>query len=171
MKRLSSYILLLLALSSQLGTYLVFVVQEELTKESITRQIAQKLPTSALVKIKNSSSIQWEEAGKEFYLNGSFYDIVTTEKNKEETWFYCINDTIQTQLYNNYTAALSSSTETLPIGKPTKPSLKFSLSYFLVSDITSLAPTTLWHTAYYNLMSPSIHSISQEVQAPPPKFV
>ena len=171
MKRLTCSILLFLVLSSQLGTYIVYVVQQELTKESIAQQMAQKLPESALVKIKNSKAIQWEEEGREFYKEGSFYDIVKTEVIKGETWFYCINDTMQTQLYNSYTASLQSHSDALPIGKQSKQLVKFSLSYFIVQNSSSVFAVPHLNSTHYNLRSQKINAVEQEVQAPPPRFV
>lgn len=171
MKRLTCSILLFLVLSSQLGTYIVYVVQQELTKESIAQQMAQKLPQSALVKIKNSPAIEWEEEGREFYKDGSFYDIVKTEIIKGETWFYCINDTMQTQLYNNYTASLQSHTDALPLGKQSKQLVKFSLSYFIIQSSASVFALAHLNTTHYNTMSQEINSIALEVLAPPPRFV
>ena len=171
MKRLTCSILLFLVLSSQLGTYIVYVVQQELTKESIAQQMAQKLPQSALVKIKNSKAIQWEEEGREFYKDGSFYDIVKTEIIKGETWFYCINDTMQTQLYNNYTASLQAHTDALPLGKQSKQLVKFSLSYFIIQSSASVFALAHLNTTHYNTMSQEINSIALDVLAPPPRFV
>lgn len=171
MKRLTCSILLFLVLSSQLGTYIVYVVQQELTKESIAQQMAQKLPQSALVKIKNSKAIQWEEEGREFYKDGSFYDIVKTEIIKGETWFYCINDTMQTQLYNNYTASLQSHTDALPLGKQSKQLVKFSLSYFIIQSSASVFALAHLNTTHYNTMSQEINSIALDVLALPPRFV
>ena len=171
MKRVISSILLFLALSSQLGTYIVYVVQQKLTKESIAQQMAQKLPQSALVKIKNSKAIQWEEEGREFYKDGSFYDIVKTEIIKGETWFYCINDTMQTQLYNNYTASLQAHTDALPLGKQSKQLVKFSLSYFIIQSSASVFALAHLNTTHYNTMSQEINSIALDVLALPPRFV
>lgn len=171
MKRLTCSILLFLVLSSQLGTYIVYVVQQELTKESIAQQMAQKLPQSALVKIKNSKAIQWEEEGREFYKDGSFYDIVKTEIIKGETWFYCINDTMQTQLYNNYTASLQAHTDALPLGKQSKQLVKFSLSYFIIQSSASVFALAHLNTTHYNTMSQEINSIALDVLALPPRFV
>jgi len=92
----------------------MYMVQQELNKENIAQQMARALPEEQLVKIKNNPAIKWEEAGKEFYLNGTFYDVVNTKKINGETWYYCINDKMESQLYKNYTASLKSSNETLP---------------------------------------------------------
>ena len=134
MKRICCSILLFLALSSQLGTYLVYVVQQEINKENIAQQMARQLPEANLVKIKNSQEIKWEEKGREFYLQGTFYDIVKTEKVNGVIWYYCINDHMQTKLYNQYAKTIHSETTHLPNQKETKQHLKFSLSYFLVDS-------------------------------------
>jgi hypothetical protein len=150
---------------------MVYAVQQALNKENIAKQMAKKLPESALVKIKNNHEIKWEEEGREFYLGGTFYDIVKTEVIKGETWFYCINDTMQTQLYNSYTASLQSHSDALPIGKQSKQLVKFSLSYFIIQSSSSVSALSHLNTTHYNTMSQEINSIALEVQAPPPRFV
>ena len=134
MKHISCSILLFLALTSQLGTYVIYVVQQEINKENIAQQMARQLPEANLVKIKNSQEIKWEEAGKEFYYGGTFYDVVKTEKINGVTWYFCINDKMQTKLYNQYAKTIQSETTHLPNQKETKRHLKFSLSYFLVDS-------------------------------------
>lgn len=171
LKRIVSSILLFLVISSQIGTYLVYAVQQAINKENIAQTMAHQLPVDQLVKIKNTKAIDWEEAGKEFTLNGIFYDVVKTEKINGETWFYCINDTMQTQLYNNYTVSLNNKTEGLPLNKESKQALKFSLSYFLVYPTTGmLAFNSLNKISYYSIEQ-EILSITLPIDAPPPKLV
>jgi hypothetical protein len=171
LKRIVSSILFFLVISSQIGTYLVYAVQQAINKENIAQTMAHQLPEDQLVKIKNTKAIDWEEAGKEFTLNGIFYDVVKTEKINGETWFYCINDTMQTQLYNNYTVSLNTKTEGLPLNKESKQALKFSLSYFLVYPTTAmLAFNGLNKISYYSIEQ-EILSITLPIDAPPPKLV
>ena len=159
-----------LVISSQIGTYVVYVVQQEINKENIAQQMALNLSEENLVKIKNSNQLKWEEAGKEFYLDGIFYDVVTTKKIKGETWFYCINDQMESQLYNHYTASLKSNTDALPISKQGKQVLKLSLSYFLL-DNNEVVVLSTFKTNQFNLIQPDLTSMALKVNAPPPRLV
>jgi len=171
LKRIVSSILLFLVISSQIGTYLVYAVQQAINKENIAQTMAHQLPEDQLVKIKNTKAIDWEEAGKEFTLNGIFYDVVKTEKINQETWFYCINDTMQTQLYNNYTVSLNNKTEGLPLNKESKQALKFSLSYFILDPSTEQSRWAAFNKTYYFNFGQEILSIALPINAPPPKLV
>ena len=171
MKRITSFILLLLVLGSQLGTYIVYVVQEELNKENIAQAMAKKMPEDELVKIKYSQAIQWKEAGKEFYLGGTFYDVVKTQKIKGETWFYCISDTMESQLYNKYSASLNTNTESVPLNKENKQLLKFSFTYFILYPTTEAIALLTLNKWYFNSMVQETLSIALPINAPPPKLV
>lgn len=171
LRYLACSILLFLALSSQLGTYVVYVVQQEMNKENIAQQMARKLPEENLVKIKNSDQLKWEEAGKEFYLDGIFYDIVTTKKINGETWFYCINDQMESQLYNHYTASLKTHTDATPANKQGKQVLKFSLSYFLLDNFNEVVVLATSKTNQFNLIQQNLTSMALKVNAPPPRLV
>jgi len=171
LKRIVSSLLLFLVISSQIGTYMVYAVQQAINKENIAQTMAHQLPEDQLVKIKNTKAIDWEEAGKEFTLNGIFYDVVKTEKINGETWFYCINDTMQTQLYNNYTVSLNTKTEGLPLNKESKQVLKFSLSYFILDPSTEQQKWAALNNTYYLNFGQDIPSIALPIHAPPPKLV
>jgi len=149
---------------------MVYAVQQALNKENIAQQMAKKLPESALVKIKNNHEIKWEEEGREFYLGGTFYDIVKTEFVKGETWFYCINDTMQSNLYNNYTASLKTNNESLPLSKGNKQTLKFSLSYFILYNNNELVVVPTLNKNHFNLITKDLKSMLLEVNAPPPRL-
>ena len=170
LRYLTCSILLFLALSSQMGTYVVYVVQQEINKENIAQQMARQLPEENLVKIKNSDQLKWEEAGKEFYLDGIFYDVVTTKKINGETWYYCINDKMESQLYNHYATSFNSNTDALPISKQGKQVLKLSLSYFLL-DNNEVVVLSTFKTNQFNLIQPDLTSMVLKVNAPPPRLV
>ena len=150
---------------------MVYVVQQEINKENIAQQMARKLPEENLVKIKNSNKIKWEEAGKEFYLDGLFYDIVFTKKINGETWFYCINDKMESQLYNKYNASLNDSKEALPLNKQGKQALKFSLSYFLLDHSNEQVVLPILKTTKFSLIKQDFMSMTLKVNTPPPRVV
>ena len=96
--------------------------------------------------------------------------MVTTKKIKGETWFYCINDQMESQLYNHYTASLKSNTDALPISKQGKQVLKLSLSYFLL-DNNEVVVLSTFKTNQFNLIQPDLTSMALKVNAPPPRLV
>jgi len=148
----------------------IYVVQQEINKENIAQQMARQLPEANLVKIKNSQEIKWEEAGKEFYYGGTFYDVVKTEKINGVTWYFCINDKMESLLYNNYTTSFKNTTEALPVNKQSKQVLKFSLSYFILytNEISTLST---YNKNHFNLIDQALKSMVLNVNAPPPRLV
>ena len=170
LKQITSSLLLFLALSSQMGSYVVYLVQQELNKENIAQQMARKLPEEQLVKIKNCKEIKWEEEGKEFYLGDTFYDVVKTKKVNGELWYYCINDTMESQLYNGYSASIKSNNEALPSSNQNKKGIKFSLSYFILTINNNLFEFNNLEIKYFNCNTLAINRIFLEVNAPPPKL-
>ena len=134
MKTVIATLLLFFALTSQMGTFAVYLFQQELIKEDIAKQIASHLPKNELIKIQDSKNLNWEEEGKEFYVDNQFYDIVKVEKINGVVWYYCINDKMQTNLYNHYTKSIQSDTSNVPHQKETKYQLKFHSSYFFVDN-------------------------------------
>lgn len=135
MKTVIATILLFFAITSQLGTYAVYLIQQKWVKEDMARQIASHLPDSELVKIQDSKNLDWEEEGKEFFLDHQFYDIVKTEKINGVVWYYCINDNIQTKLYNDFAKTVKSNNENTTNPKDNKYHVKLPTSYFIVDAL------------------------------------
>jgi len=154
-----------------MGSYAVYLVQQELNRENIAKQMALKLPEEQLVKIKNCQEIKWEEEGKEFYLAGTFYDVVKIKKVKGELWYYCINDAMESQLYNGYSASMKSNNEALPSTNQNKKGIKFSLSYFIVTTNNELVVFNNLEIKYFKSKALAINRICLKVDAPPPKSV
>ncbi len=51
--------------------------------------------------ISELNKIEWEEKGKEFWLNGNLYDVVKKLKTAESVTFHCINDNQEKELFAN----------------------------------------------------------------------
>jgi hypothetical protein len=132
LKRIIATILLFFAITSQLGTYVAYLIQQEQVKEDIARQIASELPNSELVKIQGSKNLDWEEAGKEFYVGHQFYDVVKTEMIQGVVWYYCINDKMQTKLYHDFAKSFNTNDSNTTNQKESKHTMKFPTTYFLV---------------------------------------
>ena len=48
--------------------------------------------------------ITWKKKGKEFILNGDMYDVVRIKEIKGKTFIYCIKDTVEKKLLNDFAA-------------------------------------------------------------------
>jgi len=77
---------------NQIGYQALYLIQQIMIREEQKELAFSMLPESSLEKIKDSKSIDWEEKGKEFYLNNNMYDV---DENQNHTWgkmFYVVND-------------------------------------------------------------------------------
>jgi hypothetical protein len=99
---ISTIVLLLLV---QFGAYIVYLSQAYALKEKVKAQIKSGIPAYNLTTVAyepNKSKIQWEEAGKEFYLDGKLYDIVEIKTVNGKTFFYTLPDTKEDELVKRY---------------------------------------------------------------------
>jgi len=164
-------ILLFFAIASQLGGYAVYLIQQRCLKEEMARTIASHLPQKELLKIQDSKNIEWEEAGKEFYVGNQFYDVVKTEKVNGVIWYYCINDKMQTNLYNDFAKSFKSNTENSGTHKSSKYHLKFSSSYFTIEDFCTTKPYCKIVKSYARVLTKELSHFNADIIIPPPNQV
>ena len=90
---------------SQIGYYAIMRYVQEEHKEFIKTQIHNKLKDDQLELISltdNKEKIYWQEDGKEFLLYGELYDVVKSKTIDGKTILYCVNDTKEKDLVNDY---------------------------------------------------------------------
>lgn len=90
-----SLLLLFLLFSSQVGYYFIYAYRQYELRETMWFEQLQQAPESALETIDLSANldhIQWEEAGREFYLHGQLYDVAYIKSFNGKTVIYCLND-------------------------------------------------------------------------------
>ena len=66
-----------------------------MAKEAAHKEILKQIPENLLTKISvqdNGKAIQWEEAGKEFNLNGEMYDVVKVKYESGKEYLLCLSD-------------------------------------------------------------------------------
>jgi hypothetical protein len=66
-----------------------------LAKEAAREELLKEIPENLLTKIRiidNDKTIQWEEKGKEFRLNGEMYDVVKTKYEDGVEYMFCLAD-------------------------------------------------------------------------------
>lgn len=171
MKKIIPSILLFLALSSQLGTFMVYLIQQEIIKENIILQISQNIPKQNLIKLALSSKMNWEEENKEFSLNGIYYDIVSSENINGTVWLYCINDSMETKLINQYANDFKHNLDTTPIKKDTKQHIKFPTTAFDISIPSNYDPFLNLSIFNNNFYKVQFNSLNYEIETPPPRLV
>ena len=90
---------------SQIGYYFIMHHEQQEQKEYIKELLQKNLADEVMTIIDftaNKEKIYWEEEGKEFFYEGEMYDLVKTKNENEKIFFYCINDTKEKELINNY---------------------------------------------------------------------
>lgn len=78
--------------------------QKKIVKE-IKARIRAGMPDESLAvfeKNRIAPYITWKKKGKEFILNGEMYDVVRVKKNNGKTFIYCIKDSEEKKLLNEY---------------------------------------------------------------------
>jgi hypothetical protein len=162
--------LLFLALSSQLGTFVVYLIQQEINKESIIAQIAQNIPKEKLIKIQSDNQLKWKEESKEFSLNGIYYDIVSSENINGILWYYCISDAMETKLINQYASETKHISDATPIKKDSKHQIKYPSRVFIVTN----SAISMLHLAKSKCIKDQFNlhliTISYEILIPPPRL-
>lgn len=102
-KIISVFLLILVFFLSE-GYFIFFKLEQYEVKKEIKKQIKSNIPKSKLTLIKiaknkEEQEIKWCEDAKEFRYKDQMYDIVITEKHQNFTYYYCIKDDKETELF------------------------------------------------------------------------
>ncbi len=96
------------------GQYPMFKIRQTQIHNSIKNQIAQNIPNQFLDKItfdfQDITKIKWEKIDKEFWYQGNLYDVVRFEKTNENISYYCIKDTKETSLVEEFKQEIANQT-------------------------------------------------------------
>ena len=89
----------------KIGGYFAFLtIQQLIFREESREKILQHLPTNKLTKLSFSDQdfqeIDWEEVDKEFYYEGSLYDVVKIGFEQKNHIIFCIADKNETEIYS-----------------------------------------------------------------------
>ena len=162
MKKASVFILLLLTLVDLLSFWYFKLLQYRV-KAEVKHSITKGIYKDALIAVDAiNKAIKWVEPGKEFSLNFHMYDIVYTAKKGDKTIFYCIDDSKEKQLIDNFTRT----------NKDHKNSLK------IIVKLISMQYMPESHAFYGNLTESKVifiipakfyTSIYDDLDTPPPQ--
>jgi hypothetical protein len=108
MRRCIAYLFLFLYLYNLAGYLAVFSVRQNLVRSEIKKMLKESVPPSELIQLAFHSAtleaggypIQWIE-DHEFRYAGGMYDIVRSRSTADSTYFLCVNDVQEEQLFAN----------------------------------------------------------------------
>ena len=173
MKKSITISFLLLLFFSQVGYYFLYMFQQHQIKETVKHELLAKLPESSLQIIDantHKNDIEWEEEGREFYLQGQMYDVAFIKVTDGKTLIYCLNDSKEEVLLKSLANAVNSGNEQNSSNKDGHYIIKFQLSDFLIISEHIIAinePAPLQYADY----SSSLISHITEVFTPPPDLI
>jgi hypothetical protein len=108
MQNLAAIALLLFVLLQSAGYLLVFKIQQHAIRHEIKQQIKAGVPEAELVLLKIPKTLEEKPHPtfqrihkREFHYDGKMYDIVRQESHGDTTWYYCLADEKETQLFAN----------------------------------------------------------------------
>lgn len=106
MKKVISYVLLLIFLYNTGGYYLWFKAEQFHIKSEIRKEIQTGIKheflTIITVPVNDESSIKWVELDKEFIFHDEMFDVVKIKSDKKTKQYYCINDKNEKQLIADF---------------------------------------------------------------------
>lgn len=166
-KPIAIFFLLLFSLNYS-GHYLIFCIQRWHIRNIAREEVIAGIPDRFLDVITDNVNLNWEEKGKEFSVNGEFYDVVRIRKSNGKTFLYCLNDKNEAQLLKRFAKTAGSASDTEK-GKSNKHSFKSQLTdQNLLSAVQPLAftYTIIPDYCYYE---PALVSNCREIIIPPPR--
>lgn len=169
MKKLIASSFLSLIFISQVGYYFFYAYQQHLIKEKIKEEFLAGIPESSLqlfVQEQYADRMEWEEKGKEFYLDGNLYDVAKIKHVNGQTWLYCLNDKREKELVKEFANTVHGNHGT---GKSEKQTIKNQVSVYIVykTEIESLS--FIIPSPQFSNLAVSFKSLGKEIAAPPPK--
>lgn len=131
------------------------------------RELLAQIPESSfevIVAEDVADKMEWEEKGKEFYLDGEMYDVAKTKIKNGKTYLYCLNDKKEKQILNELSKAVDGNHNT----KQQKNTLKSPLPDLVcMSSEEELSIFSV--PSAYSLFNVTLTSSFEEICMPPPK--
>lgn len=163
MKKLIAISFLSVIFINQLGYYCLHSLQQYQVRKEIRKAILASIPESELEIISANDKLEWEEEGKEFYLDGHMYDVVSTKLLNGKTYYYCINDTKEKQLLDHLANIVKSARR-----NSGKSFIKFQV---IDSELPQMETIAILVTVkeQYITVTPRLMFSATEIPLPPPR--
>lgn len=172
LKKVLSYIFLLLFLYSAIGYYPFFLLHQNVIRKEIKQRIKNSIPANELFVFSFSEEeyrrLDWEKEDKEFHCANSMYDIVrkSADENGNIT-LYCINDFRESQLFVNLEEQVQKSSSG---GKNAFTIFKL-LANISFPAVWSLIVLTESEINFYPFLLPFSFFFHEKIPSPPPELV
>lgn len=114
----------------------------------------------------NKEAIEWEEAGKEFFLHGQLYDVAYIKTVNGHTFIYCLNDHKEDQLLKNLSAVAAGQSDQPGNHHPGQHHTRFEPADFILFTETILSPQ-LTQTPIYSNGANRLVSVPSDPACPP----
>ena len=152
---------------SQTGHFVIYHIQKWRIQCTVREALLTSLDDRYLDIIELNINIVWEEEGKEFILNGEFYDVVSIKEINGKTFMYCLNDKKEERLVKNFykTIKLASDNDTK---KSNKVSFKFHVTDQYIIPFISKLPANIDILLSYINYKATLVSNYKEIIIPPP---
>ena len=175
MKRIISFIFLCL-LVMKIGGYFAFLtIQQLIFREESREKILQHLPTNKLTKLSFSDQefqeIDWEDVDKEFYYEGSLYDVVEIGFEQKNHIIYCIADENETEIYSELQQMSKAQNDEIPIKNTMISFLNLLNLKYTIPSILSFKSNVVIHNKklFIGNLASNYLSIPISLFFPPPE--
>jgi len=176
MRTFAVLLILSLFLIQSGGFLLLFKIYEFQISTEIRNNIKTGIPNDELVifRIPNSSLESFKEnfvlfEDDEFRLEDKMYDVVRMERNSEETIYYCVPDTRESELYSRLDQLVNKSLSDDPLKKKLNSNFQIFLSALFFDQPQQMKFEVSCKKINPLLSTFSIESISPECLSPPPR--
>ena len=178
MKKLLSYIVLILFIYNLAGYYIVFKGWQNGIRKQIRYQIRndiklleiEVLTFSKADLLQNKVILEWEK-DKEFRFNDNMYDVVSRKETTDSITFVCINDRKEKKLIDQFQAHVNQQQDNAMSKRPNPFKILEKLVKDYCSDQTDLQNYRDGITIYKPQTIVSLPDTFLDVLSPPPKAI
>jgi len=173
LKKFIPIIFLSILFLSQFGYYVFYTIQLQLAKEAAKEQLLKQVPDNLLVKVclTGNHTIQWEEEGKEFSLNGEMYDVVKIKEENGKQYIFCVNDEREDQVLEGLKKLNATNTGNTP-GKH-QAAAKMAIQQWAFEPCVPYCfpGISLQDVTKYFDYTASLYNNDTEIISPPPNLI
>ena len=154
---------------SQVGYYFFYTIKQYQIREAVKHQLLGALPESSLqIFAADNEKIVWEENEKEFSIDGEMYDIAKIKIVENKKYFYCLSDTKETALINEFVKTVQKKTDNKQ-EKDSKDHFKFQTLSFQPFEETVAKHFFKSNKTIFPIFKQNPISVVFSVIGPPPK--
>jgi hypothetical protein len=154
---------------SQIGYQAFYLIQQLIIREEQKELAFSLLPESSLEKIKDNQLIDWEEEGKEFYLNNNMYDVVKTSIIRGEKIYFVVNDKKESEVLKQFGNIIRYQQENNQHKKGSGVEVKFQLPVFTLLNTPAFHAENIPTYTYYLLNEKVNGFFISDILIPPPQ--